>query len=68
MLGHVVAVVGVPTGLASDDGDAAVRVAARHVGRKIEVEEFVVNRTAFVVSEHGEDSERAHYPVERVCS
>ena len=68
MLGHIVGVVEVSAGLTSDNGDLTVGVTARHVGRKNELEEFVVKRTA--VGDVGgrcrayiEDFERA-YPVE----
>ena len=64
MLWYVIGVVRVPAGLASNDGDAAVGVASRQVRRKVEVEEFVVERTAVRgvgdrSGAHGEDFEPA---------
>ena len=68
MLGRVVGVVGASAGLTSDNGDAAVGLAARHGGSKVEVEKFVVKRTAAGnvggrCRAYIEDFERA-YPVE----
>ena len=63
VLWYVIGVVRVPAGLASNDGDAAFGVASRQIGGKVEVEEFVVERTAVRGVEgrsgaHGEDFER----------
>ena len=68
MLGRVVGVVGASAGLTSDNGDAAVGLAARHGGSKVEVEKFVVKRTAAGnvggrCRAYGEGFERV-YPVE----
>ena len=63
MLWYVIGVVRVPAGLASNDGDAAFGVASRQVRGKVEVEEFLVERTAVRgvggrSGAHGEDFER----------
>ena len=53
VLWHVIGVVRVPVGLASNDGDAAFGVASRQVRGKVEVEEFVVKGRPSGVSEAG---------------
>ena len=63
VLWYVIGVVRVPVGLATNDGGAAGGVASRQVRRKVEVEEFVVERTAVRgvgsrIGTHGEDFER----------
>ena len=63
VLWYVIGVVRVPAGLASNDGDAAFGVASGQVTGKVEVEEFVVERTAVRgvggrSGAHGEDFER----------
>lgn len=68
ILWPLVGVVGVLPGLTSKAGDTAVRVAARLVGRKVEVQEVFLKRTPVGDVEdwcrsYGEDFERA-YPVE----
>ena len=64
VLWYVIGVVRVPVGLATNDGGAAGGVASRQVRRKVEVEEFVVERTAVRgvgdrSGAHGEDFEPA---------